>query len=139
MSTTTAKATTPGRSPTRRRRAQQHRREWLVALPFVGPAALGFVVFYLWPTLRGFYFSFTAYDLLSTPQWVGLDNYKKLLTDDVFWTSVRVTVVFVLLTVIIQTIVSLGIATLMHRLTNSVVVRGVILFPFLISGVVVAL
>ena len=42
------------------------------ALVFIAPAMLGFAVFYLYPTIRGFYFSMTQYNILSTPKWVCL-------------------------------------------------------------------
>ncbi|MFJ4828896.1 carbohydrate ABC transporter permease [Streptomyces sp. NPDC088747] len=115
------------------------RKESLQGLLFVLPACIGFAVFYLWPTVRGIYYSFTEYSVLSPPTWVGLENYTHMVHDDVFWKSLVVTVEFVVLTVVLQTVVSMGIAMLMHRLTNSLLIRGVILFPFLISGVVVAL
>lgn len=103
------------------------------------PACVGFAAFYLWPTIRGIYFSFTQYSVLSPPTWIGLKNYTQMIHDDVFWKSVVVTVEFVVITVVVQTVVSMVIAMLMHRVARSVLVRGVILFPFLISGVVVAL
>jgi multiple sugar transport system permease protein len=115
------------------------RRETLAGLLFVLPACVGFAAFYLWPTIRGIYYSFTEYSVLTPPSWIGADNYTRMFHDDVFWKSVVVTVEFVGITVIAQTAISMGIAMLMHRVTSSLVVRGVILFPFLISGVVVAL
>ncbi len=50
-----------------------------VAMIFLAPATLGFVVFYIWPTLRGAYLSFTEYSLLSAPQFNGLDNYERMI------------------------------------------------------------
>ena len=57
---------------------------------FLAPATLGFVVFYIWPTLRGAYLSFTEYSLLTPPKFNGLDNYTKLLQDDLFWNSFKI-------------------------------------------------
>lgn len=136
----TAQATEPLTAPaTRARRRRTDRRNLLTALAFIGPASLGFVVFYLWPTVRGIYFSFTDYNVLGSPTWAGVDNYVTMASDGVFWNSVVVTAIFVVVTVVVQMAASMAIALLMHRVTNSLVVRGVILFPFLISGVVVAL
>ncbi|RBM23581.1 hypothetical protein DEH69_02415 [Streptomyces sp. PT12] len=67
------------------------RKEAGVTLVFLAPTLLGFLAFYAWPTLRGLYLSFTDYDLLSAPEFSGLDNYRGLVEDDVFWNSLLFT------------------------------------------------
>ena len=67
------------------------RRETRAALVFLAPAAFGFLVFFAWPTLRGFYLSLTDYDVLTAPKFSGLDNYRTLIHDEVFWNSLWVT------------------------------------------------
>ncbi|MEN6080879.1 sugar ABC transporter permease [Chromobacterium piscinae] len=56
------------------------RNAWL----FLSPALLLMGVFTFWPLLFGSYVAFTRYDLVSPPQWVGLDNFRSLLDDPVF-------------------------------------------------------
>lgn len=121
--------------PRRRRRAG----DLPVALVFLLPAAVGFGVFYLWPTLRTMYLSFTDYSLLAPPEWVGAENYRRLFQDPLFWNSLRVTVEYVVINIGVQTVVALGLAVLMHRLTRSGLIRGVLLLPYLVANVVVAL
>jgi multiple sugar transport system permease protein len=106
---------------------------------FLAPATLGFVVFYIWPTLRGAYLSFTEYSLLSAPKFNGLDNYQRMLHDSFFWNALGVTVEYVLINIGAQTVLAIGIAMLMYRLTKSITVRAVILLPYLVANVVVAL
>jgi multiple sugar transport system permease protein len=110
-----------------------------VAMIFLAPATLGFVVFYIWPTLRGAYLSFTEYSLLSAPDFNGLANYERMIQDSFFWNALVVTVEYVVLNIGFQTILAVGIAMLMYRLTQSITVRAVILLPYLIANVVVAL
>ena len=110
-----------------------------IALLFIAPAALGFLVFYLWPTLRGIYLSFTEYSLFGSPEFVGLDNYTAIASDALFWNAMKVTLWYVVLNIGFQTLIALGLAVLMHRLTKSAIIRGSILLPFLIASVVVAL
>ena len=62
-----------------------HRNDYKLAWVLVAPSVLGFAVFALYPVLRGFYYSFTDFRVLSPAQWVGLDNYRDLLRDAVFW------------------------------------------------------
>jgi ABC-type sugar transport system permease subunit len=116
-----------------------HRGDWRLALVLILPAAVGFIVFAAYPAARGVYLSFTDFRILTPPSWVGLDNYRRLLSDGVFWNSLRVTAYFVVLTVVVGLAVSLLSAVILHRLTRSTVIRGLVLVPFLISGVVAAL
>jgi multiple sugar transport system permease protein len=109
------------------------------AMVFLLPATFGFVVFYLWPTVRGFYLSLTEYNLLEPPQFIGLDNYQRLVQDPLFWNSIRVTLLYVVMNIGLQTVLALGLAMLMYRLTQSSLVRGVVLLPYLIANVIVAL
>ena len=103
------------------------------ALLFLLPSFIGFLVFYAIPALRGFYLSFTDFDLLkNSGSWVGLDNYQALLQDTLFWNALWITFKYVIINIGIQTVLALGIAVLMHRLTQSVIVRSVVLLPWLV-------
>ncbi|MFJ2608442.1 carbohydrate ABC transporter permease [Streptomyces sp. NPDC091279] len=107
-----------------------------LAAVFLAPALLGFVVFLLWPTLRGVWLSFTRFNLLTPAEWVGLDNYVRMVHDPVFWDSLRVTVGYVLVNIGVQTVSALAIAVLVQRLTRSALLRGIVLMPYLMSNVV---
>ncbi|MGW2339619.1 carbohydrate ABC transporter permease [Streptomyces sp. NPDC001661] len=107
-----------------------------VAALFIAPAMLGFAVFLLWPTLRGIWLSFTRFNLLTPPEWVGLANYERMLNDPVFWDSLKVTVEYVVVNIGVQTVSALAIAVLLHRLTQSSLLRGIVLTPYLMSNVV---
>jgi multiple sugar transport system permease protein len=122
-----------GKSPSARRG------DLTMALFFIAPAALGFLVFYAWPTIRGIYLSFTEFSLFGSPEFVGVDNYVAIASDALFWNSMKVTLWYVVLNIGFQTVIALGLAVLMHRLTKSGLIRGSILLPFLIANVVVAL
>jgi len=113
-----------------------HRGDARLAWVLIAPALVGFVVFAAYPTLRGIYLSFTDFAVLSPPEWIGLDNYRQLLHDEVFWSSLGVTVYFVVLSVSLSLVVSIVTAAVLHRLTSSTVIRGLIILPFLISAVV---
>jgi multiple sugar transport system permease protein len=132
------------RTATARPRAAKKRvrinSETRAAMLFLLPATIGFVVFYAWPALRGFYLSFTDFDLLRNEgSWIGLDNYRTLLGDALFWNALWITFKYVLINIGVQTVLALGIAVLMHRLTQSVIVRSVVLLPWLVPNAVLAL
>lgn len=122
---------------------KQHRavnsRNTRYALIFLLPAAIGLVVFYLFPALRGLYFSFTDYAVLTPPEWTGLDNYARLIHDPLFWNAIWVTLYYVVLNIGFQTIIAVILAVLLQRLTRSTIIRGMALLPYFIANVVVAL
>lgn len=120
---------------TKRRRPDDRR----VALLFIAPVLVGFALFYLYPTIRGFWWSFTDYSLLGEAEFIGLDNYAAVLQDGEFWNSMGVTLHYVLFNVASQTALALLIAALMHRLTRSVVLRTTLLLPWLVPNVTVGL
>src|SRR5436309_15650787 len=128
------------RTATTSRRAT--RAAWLqpetrTALLFLLPSFIGFLVFYAIPAVRGFYISFTNWDLLKqSGSWIGLDNYRAMLQDPLFWNALWITFKYVVINIGIQTVLALAIAVLMHRLTNSVAVRGILVLPWLIPNVV---
>ena len=113
-----------------------HRGDAWLAWILIAPAALGFVVFAAYPTLRGICLSFTNYQVLSPPVWSGLANYRELIADPVFWHSLLVTIYFVALAGSVTIAVALVTSVVLHRLNTATWVRGIVILPFLISNVV---
>jgi multiple sugar transport system permease protein len=125
-------------------RAKTRRPRWnsetRAALIFLVPSFIGFMAFYAIPAVRGFYLSFTDFNLLrNSGHWVGLRNYQAMFSDALFWNALGITFKYVIINIGIQTVLALGIAVLMHRLTKSVVVRSIILLPWLVPNAVLAL
>ncbi len=115
------------------------RRETLTAWLLIGPALLGFVLFHAWPTWRAFQISLTDWNLLSEPRFVGLANYSQLLQDGSFWRGMELSACYVLLNIPLQLGLGLFLAVAMDRLTRSLWVKSVVLLPYLLSNVLVAL
>ena len=140
MATTTIRRPAAARGARAKPRRLRLNSETRAALLFLLPSFIGFVVFYAYPALRGFYLSFTDFNLLrNSGEWVGLRNYQGLLSDALFWNSLWITFKYVVINIGIQTVLALGIAVLMHRLTRSVVVRSIVLVPWLLPNAVLAL
>jgi multiple sugar transport system permease protein len=110
-----------------------------MALAFIFPAAVGFGVFLVWPALRGIWLSFTDYSVFQPGEFVGFANYERMFADPVFWSSMRITIYYVLVNIGLQTVLALVLAVLLNRLTQSMVVRGIVLTPYLVSNVVTAM
>ncbi len=74
---------------------KRHRSDFIAGYSFIALWLFGFFALTLIPILASFVLSFTDYDLLSKPEWVGLANYKFMLFKDLrFWNSVRVTLYY---------------------------------------------
>jgi multiple sugar transport system permease protein len=109
-----------------------------VAMLFILPSAIGFLVFYVVPLIRGLYTSLTDYNVLQPPTFIGLGNYRQLWDDPMFWNALKVTAEYVAINISTQMIGALGIALLMERLTRSIFVRCALVFPWLVPNVAVA-
>jgi multiple sugar transport system permease protein len=125
----------PGRGGGPRGRRDDRLAGWLFLLPVI----VGFLVFYAYPTVQGVWYSFTDYSLLSDPSYVGADNYEQLVGDEQFWNALKVTGYYVVVNIVAQTVIALGLAALMHRLTRSVVLRATLLVPWLVPNVTIGL
>ena len=119
-------------SPTRRA-------ETLTAWALVLPAFIGFAVFYAWPTLRAIEISFTDWNLLREPKFVGLANYATMLEDGKFWQGMKLSAYYVVLNIPLQVVLGLFLAVSMDRLTKSLFVKSIVLLPYLLSNVLVAM
>lgn len=109
---------------------------YLFVLPLLGFMA----VFTYIPILQSVYLSFREWDFMSpTKPWVGLDNYRLLLTSRDFWNSLKVTAVFALISVPLRLALALAVASFLIRETAvSRITRGAIFLPAVTSTVSIA-
>lgn len=113
---------------------------WRTAWWFLLPSLIGFLAFFLIPTIRGIYLGFTDWNTLSNSgEFIGTENFEKLWGDPQFWRSMRVTAWYVVLNIASQTILAILIAAMMDRLTKSGTVRSIILLPWLIPNLIAGL
>ena len=93
----TSTAPIPHTPAGRRGRERGRRRRILLGLAFASPWIVGLLVFTLWPIAASAYYSFTDFNIFQPAKWVGLENYRDLFSDDVFyaalWNTVFLTVV----------------------------------------------
>jgi multiple sugar transport system permease protein len=122
-----------------KRRAAWRRRG--IVLAFMSPWLVGFTVFFGYPLVMTAYLSFTHYDLLSSPKWIGLDNYRFMFeTDQQVWPAVKNTLWFIAIAVPLQVLFALGIAIMLSRARRGVgVFRTVFYLPALAPPVAATL
>ena len=91
-----------------------------IAYLFLSPWVLGALLLTVGPMLGSLYLSFTDYDLFTTPEWVGLENYRNLFTDDPrFVAAVWVTVRYVLISTPLKLVAALAVALLLNRASRA--------------------
>src|SRR5918997_6976117 len=101
---------TKARTPEEKRaQAKEAGRDNKAGYLFLLPWLIGLVVITIGPMLASLYLSFTRYSLIQAPEWIGLDNYLRMLTDARLHKSLQVTFTYVIIGVPLQLIVALAI------------------------------
>jgi len=83
-------------------------------LIMVSPFLIGFVVFTAGPLIASLYLSFTSYDVLNPPVWIGLDNYRRMFTDERFSKTLFNTLYFAGFHILTGIPIALGLALLLN-------------------------
>jgi multiple sugar transport system permease protein len=115
-------------------RAEQRneQRQNLAGWLWVSPWIIGCGLFLLAPIFMSLYYSLTDYPLLEKPLWIGTENYRRLLNDSDFWLTLKNTLIYVLWTIPLSTLVSVGLAALLNRARARSLFQGAIFLPSLV-------
>lgn len=115
-------------------------KKWLVISFFLLPNFIGFLVFIGIPILTSLGLSFTKWDLLSTPEFIGFDNYKGIIEDTEFWSALKNTLLFIIAYLPTVLIIALGIAMLLNKnMKGRAFFRAAYFIPVVSSWVAVSL
>lgn len=107
---------------------------------WISPWLIGFVLLTLIPLLGSLYISFTEWKIVSDPVWVGLENYKEMFSDEVFWKSLKVTFSYCAMTIPVTMILSLAVAMVLNSdLPYASILRTIYYLPCVVSSVASAL
>ncbi len=104
------------------------RREALAGYLFIVPNFIGFMVFLVFPILAAIYLTFTDWDLASTPEFNGLDNFSKLAGDELFWRALGNTFYYTFVAVPTGVFIAFWLAIMINRKMRGVLVFRVIYF-----------
>ena len=96
---------------------------------FLLPWLIGLVLIVAGPMIASLYLSFTNYSLIQAPEWVGLDNYVRMLNDPRLHKSLAVTFTYVFVGVPLQLIMALAVAMLLNEGMKGLAVLSVRLLP----------
>src|SRR5256885_3126183 len=144
MATTVATrhaAARPGNPRSRRPGATRRRtKQRLTVLTFMAPALIGIIAFFVYPLITAIYFSFTKFNLLTPPEWVGLRNYQNMLHDTNLIKATQNTIWLVLVMVPTQVLFGLGTGMLLVAMKrSSALYRTIFYLPALVPPVAGAL
>ena len=123
-----------------RRMSQRRREELTLAVALLAPAFLFISLVTLYPLVRAFWVSLHGWNLMRPQEghpFVGLENYRFVLTDPLFHQSLRVTVIFVIAAVVLEVSLAIGVALLLNReFRGRWLVRMLALLPWAVPAVV---
>jgi multiple sugar transport system permease protein len=117
------------------------KREALAGYLFISPWIIGFVVFFLGPIIASFVLSLTRWNIVGTPEWVGLDNYRSIFTTDTsFMKSIEVTLTYSIFYLPLEVICGIGLAVLMNQKLRGIgLFRTLFYMPSVVPQVAAAL
>jgi|HigsolmetaAR202D_1030399.scaffolds.fasta_scaffold26326_1 multiple sugar transport system permease protein len=126
---------------TRQKVGKLRQREAIAGFLFVLPWIISLLVFTAYPLIAAVYFSFTEYNILEPPRWVGLANYRKIFTSDpTFWLAVQNTAYYAFLSVPLRLALGLGLALLLNIKTRGIgIYRTLFYLPSLVPPVASAI
>ncbi|MDP9350140.1 MAG: sugar ABC transporter permease [Chloroflexota bacterium] len=118
--------------------SRARRREALTGFSFVLPWLLSLLVFTSYPVIAAFYFSFTDYNIIRPPRWLGTQNYRTMFADDpYFWTAVWNSAYYALISVPLSLVLALALALILNLNAKGIgVYRTIYYLPVLVPPVV---
>ncbi|MCB9450682.1 MAG: sugar ABC transporter permease [Anaerolineaceae bacterium] len=121
--------------------SESRRREALAGYLFISPWLIGFIVFFLGPIIASLILSFTRWNIVGDPIWVGLDNYQTIFGEDLrFKKAVEVTITYSIFYLPLEVICGIGLAVLMNlKLRGIGLFRTLFYMPSVVPQVAAAL
>ena len=113
----------------RGKKSAGQKKDNLAGYLFLAPWLLGLFLITIGPMLASLYLSFTDYNLIQAPKWIGLDNFARMLSDERLHNSLRVTFTYVFVSVPLQLAIALLLAVVLDRGVRGLAVLPVDLLP----------
>ena len=118
----------------------RQKKDWFAGYVFIAPVTLGLLIFYIWPFIQNFWFSFNDVNKFNVTHFIGLDNYKQLIGDAEVWTTFGNTLKYVVFTVPIGLFLSICIAALLNaKIRGTSIYRTLYFLPSVTMAAAVAM
>ena len=123
----------------RARKGMQARKEQRAAYLFLSPWLVGLIGFFMVPIIASILLSFSEWDIITSPEWLGFENYRELFDDRTFWVSIRVTLKYMVLSVPLYIVAGLLLSLVLNLKIRGInLFRTILFLPSVLSGVAVA-
>ncbi|OGO36970.1 MAG: ABC transporter permease [Chloroflexi bacterium RBG_16_57_11] len=106
---------------------------------FLAPAMIVIAVFFLYPIVAVFYYSFTDYNIVTPPQWIGLKNYQVLMRDAIFWQALSHSLVYLLVTPVLIFLSTILAIVVNRRLPGINAFRALFFIPVISGSIAVGI
>ena len=106
---------------------------------FLTPALLVILVFVVYPMVAVIFYSFTSYDIITPPKWIGLKNFQDLIVDSNFWLALRNSLVYLIVTPVLI-VLSIILAIIVNRKLPGInLFRGLYYIPAISGSIAVGI
>ena len=124
----------------KRKATRREKKEWVAAYIFIAPLVIGLLVFYIYPFIQNFWFSFNDVNRFNITTFTGLENYKNLIKDKELFQTLGNTLKYVVITVPVGLALSILIATLLNtKIRGTSIYRTIYFLPSVTMSVAIAL
>ena len=118
----------------------RQKKDWVAGYVLIAPVTLGLLVFYIWPFIQNFWFSFNDVNKFNVTHFIGFDNYKQLMGDKEVWSTFLNTLKYVVFTVPIGLFLSICIAALLNaKIRGTSIYRTLYFLPSVTMAAAVAM
>lgn len=126
--------------PAKRKASKRERKDWIAAYIFIAPVTIGLFIFYVFPFIQNFWFSFNDVNKFNMATFIGLGNYKQLFQEPDLLLALRNTLIYAVVTVPIGLALSLLVASLLNsKIKGTSFYRTIYFLPSVTMSVAVAL
>ena len=124
----------------KKKASRRQKKDWIAAYIFIAPVTIGLLIFYVWPFIQNFWFSFNDVNKFNMATFCGLDNYKKLFQEPDLMLALKNTILYAVITVPIGLFISLLLATLLNsKIKGKGIYRTIYFLPSITMAAAVAL
>lgn len=124
----------------KKKASRRQKKDWIAAYIFIAPVTIGLLIFYVWPFIQNFWFSFNDVNKFNMATFCGLDNYKKLFEEPDLMLALKNTILYAVITVPIGLFISLLLATLLNsKIKGKGIYRTIYFLPSITMAAAAAL
>lgn len=124
----------------KKKASRRQKKDWIAAYIFIAPVTIGLLIFYVWPFIQNFWFSFNDVNKFNMATFCGIENYKKLFAEPDLLLAMKNTILYAVVTVPIGLFISLLLATLLNsKIKGKGIYRTIYFLPSITMAAAVAL